>query len=110
MVKRKTPPESWLIHFFRRHAADDPRRAVPGRSFLIDCPDKVRATFLAVLKAVAEAPPPAFAGGGKWEAMHEEMAGYYEARVEGPGRHHYRLFCLLEREGAKLGLGDLASW
>ena len=33
------------------------------------------------------------------------MAGYYEVRVDGPKRHHYRLFCVLERDGAKLGLG-----
>lgn len=26
--------------------------------------------MLAVLKAVADAPPPQFSGGGKWEAMH----------------------------------------
>jgi hypothetical protein len=37
----------------------------------------------AVLKAVAEAPPNAFAGGGYWEAMHGSMAGYYEVRVDG---------------------------
>ncbi len=61
--------------------------------------------FLAVVKAVADAPPPAFSGGGKWEAMHGNMAGYYEVRVDGPKRHHYRLFCVLEREGARLGLG-----
>jgi hypothetical protein len=24
------------------------------------------------------------------------MAGYYEIRVTGPGRRHYRLFCLLD--------------
>lgn len=61
--------------------------------------------MLAVLKAVAEAPPPAFSGGGYWEAMHDEMAGYYEIRVDGRDRRHYRLFCLLEREGESLGLG-----
>jgi hypothetical protein len=59
----------------------------------------------AVLKAVAEAPPNAFAGGGYWEAMHGTMAGYYEVRVDGRDRRHYRLFCLLERDGAQLGLG-----
>jgi hypothetical protein len=58
-----------------------------------------------VLKAVAEAPPPQFSGGGMWEAMHGEMTGYYEVRVDGPGRRHYRLFCLLERQGAATGLG-----
>ena len=53
------------------------------------------------------APPPAFSGGGKWEAMHGWMAGYYEIRATGPGRRHYRLFCRLENgsseELARLG-------
>ena len=61
--------------------------------------------MIAVVKAVADAPPPAFSGGGKWEAMHGDMNGFYEIRADGPKRHHYRLFCMLEREGAKLGLG-----
>ncbi len=33
-----------------------------------------------------------------WEAMHGEMAGYYEARTRGPDKRLYRLFCLLERD------------
>ena len=61
--------------------------------------------MVAVLRAVAEAPPNAFAGGGYWEAMHGSMAGYYEVRVDGRDRRHHRLFCVLEREGARLGLG-----
>lgn len=61
--------------------------------------------LVAVLKAVADAPPPQFSGGGKWEAMHGEMAGYYEVRVDGPDRHHFRLFCVLDRDGAAVGLG-----
>ncbi len=48
--------------------------------------------------AVAAAPPKRFAGGGKWERMHGDMQGFYEVRVDGPGRHHYRLFCLLDYE------------
>ena len=60
--------------------------------------------MLAVLKAVAEAPPPSFSGGGYWEAMHDEMKGYYEIRVNGPKREHFRLFCLLERGGVDVGL------
>lgn len=71
----------------------------------MECPTKVRATIVAVVKAVAESPPPMFSGGGKWEAMHDSMAGYYEVRVDGPGRRHYRLFCLLERDGQRVGLG-----
>ena len=61
--------------------------------------------MVAVLRAVAAAPPPAFSGGGYWEAMHDEMKGWFEVRVDGPNRHHFRLFCLLERDGARLGLG-----
>jgi hypothetical protein len=61
--------------------------------------------MVAVLQAVAAAPPPSFSGGGYWEAMHDDMKGWYEVRVDGPDRHHYRLFCLLERNGATLGLG-----
>ncbi len=93
----------WRIHFFRRHAEDDPAQSVPGRDFLEHCP--VAPRMAAVLKAVAEAPPNAFAGGGYWEAMHGAMAGYFEVRIDGRDRRHYRLFCVLERDGAQLGLG-----
>lgn len=73
---------------------------VPADGFLDRCPDKVEATILAVLEAVRRAPPPAFSGGGKWEAMHGTMGGYYEIRVTGPGRRQYRLFCRLENGSA----------
>lgn len=69
---------------------------VPAAAFLDGCPAKIDATFNAVLEAVRAAPPPAFSGGGKWEVMHGSMAGYYEIRLTGPGRRHYRLFCLLD--------------
>lgn len=95
---------AWFIYYFQRHREDDPLRAVPGRAFLAACPTKVQAMMKAVLGAVANAPPPAFSGGGKWEAMHGQMAGFYEVRVDGPKRRHYRLFCLLERDGASVGL------
>jgi hypothetical protein len=91
------------VHFFQRHPEDDPSRSVPAREYLDRCP--VAARLIAVVKAVAASPPPAFSGGGKWEAMHAEMAGYYEVRVDGPQRRHFRLFCLLERDGATVGLG-----
>jgi hypothetical protein len=106
--KSRTPDQStkpWRIHFFQRHELIDPATPVPGLDFLEACPVAVRAKFDAVLQAVAAAPPPLFGGGGKWEAMHGDMAGCYEARVDGAARHHYRLFCVLERNGAALGLG-----
>ena len=59
-------------------------------------PVKVRATMRAVLVAVAASPPKKFTGGGYWEAMKSDMAGWFEVRVDGPKRHHYRLFCRLD--------------
>ena len=47
----------------------------------------------AVLAQVAAAPPKRFAGGGYREAMKGEMTGWFEVRVDGRRRHHYRLFC-----------------
>lgn len=95
-------PERWLIHFFQRHIDDDPARPVPTIDFLDGLSDKVAAEIQAVLEAVAAAPPPSFSGGGKWEAMHDDMAGCYEVRVQGGGANH-RLFCLLERNAEDLG-------
>jgi hypothetical protein len=63
----------------------------------------VRAKFVAVLIAVAAAPPQRFSGGGFWEAMHDEMTGYHEVRIDGPRRHHYRLFCKLDTEARGRG-------
>jgi hypothetical protein len=92
-----------LIHFFQRDARDDTARSVPAIEFLDQVPMKVRAEMQAVLEAVAEAPPPAFSGGGKWEVMHDDMAGFYEVRVRGADRRNHRLFCILERDAADLG-------
>jgi hypothetical protein len=93
----KGTPDPWRIHFFQRDAADDPKRDVPAMDFLESIPPSVAAEIHAVLDAVAAAPPHSFSGGGKWEAMHGDMAGYYEVRVQGGGMNH-RLFCVLERD------------
>lgn len=76
---------------------------MPGREFLRACPIKVRATMAAVLTQVAASPPHRFAGGGYWEAMHGDMTGYHEVRVDGPSRRHYRLFCLLDTDARGRG-------
>ena len=94
--------DSWLIHFFQRHSEDDRACSVPTIDFLNSLADKIAAEIQAVLEAVAAAPPPAFSGGGKWEAMHDDMGGFYEVRVQGSGANH-RLFCLLERNADDLG-------
>jgi Txe/YoeB family toxin of Txe-Axe toxin-antitoxin module len=82
---------SWGVVYYK-----DAEGNVPADEFLDDCPDKVETTILAVLEIVRDAPPPQFSGGGKWEAMHGSMGGYYEIRVTGPGRAQYRLFCILD--------------
>lgn len=74
--------------------------SVPAIRFLDGCPTRVAANLLAVLEAVAEAPPPQYSGGGKWEAMRGAMGGYYEVRGTGPGREQFRLFCVLENADA----------
>lgn len=104
-VTRYDPDHPYRVVYFRRHKNDDPSESMPGREFLRSCPDKIRATMAAVLLQVAAAPPHRFAGGGYWEAMHGDMAGFHEVRVDGPRRHHYRLFCLLDTEA--LGDGPL---
>lgn len=104
-----TRPEPWLIHFFQRHPADDPGRSVPAVAFLHGVPTAVRAEIQAVLEAVADAPPPAFSGGGKWEVMRDDMAGFYEARVKGGDRKNYRLFCVLERDARDLGGSSIVA-
>lgn len=47
-----------------------------------------------------------------WEAMHGDMGGYYEVRVQGPGREQFRLFCILDNadstELQRRGLGKPA--
>lgn len=94
-----SPDDPHEVAYFKRHRDDDPSELEPGRHFLRQtCPPKVRATMAAVLVAVAAAPPRRFVGGGYWEAMRGEMAGWFEVRVDGPKRHHYRLFCLLDYE------------
>ncbi|MFK5636067.1 MULTISPECIES: hypothetical protein [unclassified Ornithinimicrobium] len=77
---------------------DDPDQRAPGREALDSYPAGVRAKMRAALVAVASAPPKRFAAGGYWEAMKGEMNGWFEVRMDGPGRHHYRLFCLLDYE------------
>ncbi len=82
---------AWDVVYYRASEGN-----VPAIDFLDVCPVKVAANLLAVLDAVAEAPPPQYSGGGKWEAMHGSMGGYYEVRATGPRREQFRLFCLLE--------------
>ncbi|MDP9223727.1 MAG: hypothetical protein M3P18_07690 [Actinomycetota bacterium] len=89
--------------YFKRHRDDDAACTEPGREALDSYPPKVRASMRAALVAVASAPPKRFAGGGYWEAMKGAMTGWFELRVDGPGRHHYRLFCMLDYDAEGQG-------
>lgn len=95
----------WGVVYYR--TADG---RVPADEFLDRCPDKVEATILAVLEAVRRAPPPAFSGGGKWEALHGTMGGYYEIRVTGPGRRHGRSSRRDALEQATIGWRCVRGW
>lgn len=89
--------QAWDVKLFQRHPDDDPGESCPAEEFLNSIPDSVATDLIAIIDDVAAAPPPRFSGGGHWEAMHGEMAGFYEARTIGPGKRLYRLFCVLER-------------
>jgi hypothetical protein len=99
--------QPWRIHFFQRHPSDDAGCAVPVIEFFDELSDTVVAQIQAVLDAVAGAPPPSFSGGGKWEAMKGDMAGFFEVRVTGNNkagkRMNHRLFCVLIRDDPTLG-------
>lgn len=88
----RSPP--WDVIYYKTKPGASGK--IPAIEFLGNCPASIDAQFQAVLDAVASAPPPSFSGGGKWEAMHGDMGGYYEIRIDGPGREHFRLFCQLE--------------
>ena len=89
--KKKTKQLPWDVIYFK--AADG---SIPATDFLDGCPPNPEAEMLATLEAVRKAPPPRFSGGGRWEAMHGKMTGYFEVRTQGPKREQFRLFCLLE--------------
>jgi hypothetical protein len=93
-----SPEDAHDVVYFKRHRDDDPGQAEQGRQALNSWPASVRAKMYAVLAAVAAAPPKKFAGGGYWEAMKGDSGGWFEVRANGPKRHHYRLFCLLDYE------------
>jgi hypothetical protein len=95
--------DQYEVVYFKHHVEDDPSEKVPAREFLDRCPVKVRSLMRAVLVEVARSKKGQFAGGGYWEPMHDDMAGYYEVRVDGPKRRHYRLFCLIDSEAQGCG-------
>jgi hypothetical protein len=49
----------WAVIYYRA-----PDQTVPALEFLDGCPGTIDAQFMAVLDAVAAAPPPRFSGGG----------------------------------------------
>ncbi len=93
-----SPPDApWRVVYFKRDRRDDPAETRPGRAFLAACPKNVATRLVAFLDAVKDAPPPQFSGGGIWEAMHDDMSGYYEVRTRAR-KQLYRVFCVLEHK------------
>ena len=92
--------QSWDVVYCRQ--ADG---QTPAIDFLDGCPIKLQARFDAVLDDVAAAPPPRYSGGGRWEAMHGDMGGFFEVRLGGPNREQFRLFCNLDN-GSLQQLGE----
>lgn len=84
--------QQWTDAFF---VTPEGRR--PAEEWLLNIPDRPAARIVAVIRAVRDAPPTAFAGGGMWEAMHGSMTGLHEVRIRN-GRQLHRLFCLLDRD------------
>ncbi|NDC79126.1 MAG: hypothetical protein EBZ67_14840 [Chitinophagia bacterium] len=84
-----SPHDPHDIVYFKRHPDDDPVQTMPGRQFITSCPEAVRRKINTTVVAVAKAPPNKFAGGGRWEAMHGTMTGWFKARCDGgdPRRH-----------------------
>lgn len=108
MARRRPTPEPWGIEIYKRGEKEE-----PALSFLrTQCPDATRGRLMAIVVAVSQFPPPSFPTSGQlWRLMHEDpdrgkvdMSGILEARVKGEGVL-YRLFCILDRDGAKHGLG-----
>jgi len=107
MTRPLRSSQPWRIHFFQRNLSEDPKRSVPTIEFFDELSDTVVAEFQAILDAVAAGPPPSFSGGGKWEAMRGDMAGFFEVRVSGNDtagkRMNHRLFCMLVRDDPAIG-------
>lgn len=87
------PHDEHDVKFYRSASG-----AHPAKEYLATCPERIRDRFRAVVAEVAKAPPHRFSGGGYWEAMHGSMAGWHEVRIDGPGRTHYRLYCLVDAD------------
>lgn len=90
--------DPWTVAYFKRHVDDDPGQSIPAKIYIWDqCPLAVQTFLTSCVAVVAEAPPPKFAGGGYWEAMHGALTGFHEIRKKYRGLH-YRLFCRLDHE------------
>ncbi len=96
MVRRP----AWTVEFYLHTD-----RSIPAIAFLARCP--VASRIEAIAEAVRAFPPPSFPPSQMWHVMSGGMKGLYEIRV----RYRttlYRLFCVLDAQGAKHGLSGPA--
>ncbi len=80
-------------------------RSVPALDFLSRCP--VASRIEAIVEAVRSFPPPSFPPSQMWHSMSGDMRALYEIRVRHRNTLH-RLFCILDANAAKYGLGGPA--
>ena len=89
--------DAYDIQVFKRHQEDDATGAAPWQVETGLWPKQARARMRSIIIAVAAAPPTRFSGGGMWEVMHGDMAGFFEARSRYSGKL-YRVFCVLDED------------
>ena len=97
MNSASLPGVPWGIQFFQCTAPDGAPGSCPTSEFLDSVPPQIAAEIESVLRAVADAPPFSFKGGGKWISMHGKMKGLYEVRCSREN-FNYRLLCVLVKK------------
>ena len=90
----------WDPQFFKR-TEPSAGPSIPALSWLEAVPDEVEAELMATIDAVAAGPPPSFRGGLRYQPMHGDMSGWFEARTKYQ-KTLYRLFCLQDRKAPGL--------
>ena len=94
------PPAPWHVVYSKRLRKHDRAEPRPGMTFLNACPTPIRYQRLAIVKAVADAPPPAFGGGGKRALGDECLVGLRRIAAVTRGATRLPSDCGVRRAGA----------
>lgn len=109
MVAKKQYSAAWTIAVYKT-----PDARLPALEFLSTIPAAVRRELDLTITAVVQVGPSSFRGGSRWTVMHKpkkkgevNMSGIFEARDK-HSKLLYRLFCVVDGQGAEHGLGGPA--